>query len=195
MKVWHGTNQAFDAFDLSALGLANPNSASHTAFFFSRSRDVAESYARHAARSLVLDHHTHQARVEDLLQRANIAMRKGLFDLYEKLTQEVEEMEANAIHAEPAGGRVLLCDLNLENIFEIDGKDPRVRTDLASVLVEAREAGHDAVILLGIEDTPDGAGMPDDHIAVFDPAKIVIVDVIEIGDPETEEPELEEFSL
>jgi len=177
-EVWHGTNQAFTAFDHGHLGLNTSNGASRAAFFFAARPDTAWAYADLAAKHLVPQQEVHERRVKKLLDAARLAERRGNFEASERLMLEAEEIEVGALRAEPAGQRVLRCTLRFENPFEIDGSDPRAVTNLAAVLERARAAGHDGVILRGILDTPSGEGAPDDHFAVFDAARIEIVEVI-----------------
>jgi hypothetical protein len=175
LDLWHGTNQRFDRFDPALLGLATANGASRRAFFFAADPDTAWDYAQSAARKLIPDHLAHEKKLADLLKQAESAERRRDFRAYERLVIEAEELEADAINADPSGARVLQCRIRLENPFEIDGTDRRVVVDLAAVLDAAQAAGHDGVILKGIEDTPSGAGCRDDHVAVFDVEKIEII--------------------
>lgn len=177
IAAWHGTNQAFDRFDPGKLGLANPNDASRAALFLALREDTAWAYAESAALKLIPDQAAHEARVAGLLERADRASRCGDHDLSERLYLEAEELETRALQAEPAGARVLLCEVTLENPLEVDGTSRAVVTDLGAVLRAAREAGHDGVIIKDIADTPAGAFEPDDHIAVFDPALVRILEV------------------
>jgi len=191
--AYHGTNQEFDAFEDRFLGSANPNNASRSAFFFSMGPQAASDYAYHAARTMVPQWDVHEKKVAELLARADQAMRRGNNDLYESLISELEEIEGEALHAEPAGAIVLECSLALENPMEIDAQDRSVLVDLGAVIERARAAGHDALIIREIRDTPSGMCLPDDHIAVFDAAKIeIIVRHPPISEPEMDpEPELE----
>ena len=102
------------------------------------------------------------------------------------LSLEAEEMETRALQAEPAGERVLLCEVVLENPLEVDGASRAVVTDLGAVLRAARGAGHDGVIIRDIADTPAGAFEPDDHIAVFDPGTVRILEVRRAPAPDPE---------
>lgn len=179
--AFHGTNQSFDRFEARFLGSANPNTASRAAFFFSRGRQAASDYARHAARTMIPEQEAHEAEVERLLAQADLAMRRGQNDRYEALIQELEEFEGAALNAPPSGAVVLECRLRLSNPAVVRAQD--VMRDLASVLERARAAGHDAVVIRGICDTPSGTGGPDDHIAVFDAENIEIV-AHHIPDPE-----------
>lgn len=184
IAAWHGTNQAFDRFDPGKLGLANPNDASRAALFLALREGTAWAYAESAARKLVPDQAAHEARVAALLERAERASRRGDHDLSERLHLEAEEAETRALQAEPAGARVLLCEVVLENPLEVDGASRAVVTDLGAVLRSAREAGHDGVIIRDIADTPAGAFEPDDHIAVFAPGSVRILEVRLAPEPE-----------
>lgn len=186
LRAWHGTNQAFDRLDPDKMGLANPNDASRAALFLAMREGTAWAYAESAARKLVPDQAAHEARVADLLARAERASRRGDHDLSERLYLEAEELETGALQAEPAGARVLLCEVALENPLEVDGTSRAVVTDLGAVLQAAKDAGHDGVIIRDIADTPAGAFEPDDHVAVFDPEAVRILEVRLTPEPDPE---------
>ncbi|MCW3784179.1 hypothetical protein [Defluviimonas salinarum] len=188
LALFHGTNQAFDRFDPAMLGLNTSNAASRAAFFFASDFEAARDYALFAARNLVPDQDAHEARVERLLRDADRAMRRGDNDRYERLILEAEALETRAMQADPAGARVLTCTVTLENPVEFDGSAREVVCDLGAVLTAARAAGHDGVILRGIHDTPTGQGPACDHVAVFDPARIEILEVLEIAEEAETEP-------
>jgi hypothetical protein len=177
IRAWHGTNQAFNRFDPDQLGFANPNDASRAALFLALREDTAWAYAESAARKLVPDQAAHEARVAALLERAERASRCGDHDLSERFYLEAEELETRALQAEPAGARVLLCEVDLKTPLEVDGTSRAVVTNLGGVLEAARAAGHDGVIIRDIADIPAGAIRPDDHIAVFDPDAVRILEV------------------
>ena len=174
LEVWHGTNQIFDTFDRSSLGMNNSNEASRTAFFFAANPDTAWDYAEQAARHMIPQQLEHEARVAALLKQAEDASRARKFDDYERILLEVEGIETEAMQAEPSGSSLLLCHINVENPFEADGSDSAVFLDMAAVLRQAQADGHDAVILRGIHDTPSGTTGPDDHFAIFDASRIEI---------------------
>lgn len=191
LTAWHGTNQAFDRFEPDKMGLANPNDASRAALFLAMREETAWAYAESAARKLVPDQAAHEARVAALLERSERASRRGDHDLSERLYIEAEEVETRALRADPAGARVLLCEVTLENPLEVDGGSRAVVTNLGGVLEAARAAGHDGVIIRGIADTPAGAFDPDDHVAVFDPGSVRILEVRFQQEPDLEpEPDL-----
>lgn len=184
IRAWHGTNQEFDRFDPDRLGFANPNEASRAALFLAMRPETAWAYAESAARKLIPDQAAHQARVSSLLDRAERASRRGDHDLSERLYLEAEGLETRALQAAPAGARVLLCEVILENPLEVDGVSRAVVTDLGAVLWAARGAGHDGVIIRDIADTPAGAFEPDDHVAVFAPDRVRILEVRLAPEPE-----------
>lgn len=175
IQAWHGTNQEFGEFDTGHLGLNTRNSASEQAFFFAMRPDTAWDYALKASRTLVPGQVEMDAKIASLLAAAQAAERRRDFDAAERLINEAEEMEANALQAGPSGARLLLCELSVENPLTISGTDRRVVTDLATVLESAKKMGHDAVIIEAISDTPSGTPDSDDHIAIFvgDRARIV----------------------
>lgn len=186
IRAWHGTNQEFDRFDPDRLGFANPNEASRAALFLAMRPETAWAYAESAARKLIPDQAAHEARVGGLLERAERASRRGDHDLSERLHLEAEEIETRALQADPAGARALLCEVVLENPLEVDGTSHAVFRDLGAVLRAARDAGHDGVIIRDIADTPAGAFHSDDHIAVFDPGRVRILEVHLAPEPERE---------
>ena len=186
IRAWHGTNQAFDRFDPDRLGFANPNEASRAALFLAMRPETAWAYAESAARKLIPDQAAHDRRVSDLLERADRSRRRGDHDLSERLYLEAEELETRALQADPAGARALLCEVVLENPLEVDGTSHAVFRDLGAVLRSARAAGHDGVIIRDIADTPAGAFHSDDHIAVFDPGMVRILEVHLAPEPDPE---------
>lgn len=186
LLAWHGTNQKFDRFDPDRLGFANPNEASRAALFLAMREGTAWAYAESAARKLIPDQAAHEARVAALLERAERASRRGDHDLSERLYLEAEEAETRALQAAPAGARVLLCEVSLKTPLEVDGTSRAVVKDLGAVLRAARGAGHDGVIIRDIADTPAGAFEPDDHIAVFEPETVRILEVRLAPEPDPE---------
>lgn len=178
IRAWHGTNQAFDSFDPGRLGMNNPNTASRSAFFFALLPETAIDYAQQAARHMVPDQAGHERRVTEMLEKARRAERRGDFGTAERLSLEAEEIETRALRAEPSGSRILGCSLYLENPLEVEGTSREVFCDLGAVLERAQAAGHDAVIIRNIADRPSGAAHSDDHVAVFDPGRIRIDEVI-----------------
>lgn len=186
LRAWHGTNQEFDRFDPEKLGFANPNEASRAALFLAMREATAWAYAESAARKLIPDQASHEARVAALVDRAERASRRGDHDLSERLYLEAEGLETRALQAEPAGARVLLCEVMFETPLEVDGTSRAVVTDLGAVLRAARAAGHDGVVIHDIADTPAGAIEPDDHVAVFDACRVRILEVRLAPEPELE---------
>ena len=176
LRVWHGTNQDFKRFDAEMLGLTTSNSASTQAFFFAKSPETAWDYAESAARKLVPHQAAHEARVADLLAQANKAMARRDLRAYEKHITEAEDLEATAMQAPPSGATLMLCELTLDNPLTVSGQDTNILLNLGGVLQEARDGGHDGVILLDIADTPSGNMIPDDHFAVFNPKRVRFID-------------------
>lgn len=178
LVLWHGTNQDFDEFDGAMLGLHTYNSASNQAFFFASSPETAREYARSAAAKLIPNIMEHERILENILADAEDMLRRGNFKRHEELIIEAEEFEAEAVQAAPSGGKLLKCEISLSRPLEVSGRSRDVILDLGHVIAMARETGHDALILRNILDTPSGEGPIDDHLAVFDPAQIEIIDVI-----------------
>lgn len=176
IHAWHGTNQSFETFDQAFLGLSTRNGASRSAFFFAMREDTARAYAVSAAAKLVPEQARHEERVRQLIEQAERASARRDYRASERLYMQAEELEFRAIQAPPQGARVLQCALRLDNPLEVDGLSRAVVTDLGAVLAAARKAGHDGVIIRDIADTPAGGLDPDDHVAVFDAARITILE-------------------
>jgi hypothetical protein len=193
--LWHGTNQNFDKFEMKALGLSTSNPASKAAFFFSSRPESAWDYACSAAKKLVEDHYEHQAKVVELLYRAEKASQSRNFDLYETLIIEVENLESEALQAPAKNMVILKCQVTLENPMEIAGQDRAAVVDLGGTLMRAKDNGHDGLILRDIHDTPSGLVLEEDHFAVFDPEKIEIKDRFFTLEAALRETGLEENSL
>jgi hypothetical protein len=176
--LWHGTNQEFDRFDNAMMGVHTYNSASHQAFFFAASPETARDYATSAAKNLIRNLREHEMELQYLLDEAEYATRNGDYKRYEELILQAEELEADAVQAEPSGAVLLQCCVTFTNPLEVSGTSHDVVANLGGVLADAREAGFDAVILRNILDTPSGTGPIDDHVAVFEADQIEIIDVI-----------------
>lgn len=178
IDLWHGTNQTFDAFDAKMLGFHTSNEASAAAFFFAMHKDTAVEYALGAARKLLPNHQEHEARIAQMVEDANAALKRRDHDRYEKLIMEAEELESEAINAAPAGARILRCRVSFSNPLEIDGLSDAAVKDFGKVLRDARRDGYDAVIMTDVVDTPSGLGPVDTHIAVFSSDQIEILHVL-----------------
>lgn len=176
LELWHGTNQVFDRFDASLLGLNTYTETARRAFFLSADRATAADYAEYAARNLIRNHVAHENRVADLNTRAVRAAARGKFDEYERLIEEMERIEAEAVRAEPADAAVLLCRVRISNPREMDMGGAGLVSGMDLLLDQARATGHDVVILRNIRDTPSGIGPVDDHYAIFDPENIEILE-------------------
>lgn len=174
-KVWHGTNQDFDRFDSEMLGLSTANSASRLAFFFAAGPEAAWDYAQSAARKLIPGQAGHEARVAALLAQADAAMKKRDMERYENLLMEAEDLETRALQAPPAGATLMFCELQLETPLTVSGQDRQVVINLGGVLEDAKNSGHDGVIIRDMQDTPSGNVIMDDHFAVFDPGRITFL--------------------
>lgn len=174
--VWHGTNQDFEIFDPEMLGQCTSNTASTAAFFFAMNPETAWDYALSAARKLVPGHLEHEARVAELLAHAHQALGRRDDVAYENLIISAENMEAKAMQAPPAGATLMLCELSLDNPLTVSGRDRQVFMNLGGLLEDARDNGHDGIIIRDMQDTPSGIAVIDDHFAVFDPSSIRFVD-------------------
>ena len=190
-ELWHGTNQAFEKFSMEMGGAANDNAASRAAIFFSAGQPTAWCYAHHAAKMLLPDQPQHYQQMEALLDRYQRALDGGDHALSERLVEKMEQLEQEAKRPRPELARILRCEVRLDNPLIVDGRDWSVASDMAAVLVRAREAGHDGVIFKDMWDVPTGEPITDDHVAIFSPENAIIVEAISAAQPSVEVEEFE----
>ena len=171
LPVYHGTNQNFDRFLKKRLGQNTASASSRGGFFFTESSSEAGDYANMSARRQVLNAVEVERESERLLKAMDRANSKGDFDQYEKLTQELEKLEADSKSG--GGANVIPAYLTVKNpiIFDMKGKDLH---DMIAIIKEAKNKGYDGVKL---ENVYDPVANRDDlketiQWVVFDPSQI-----------------------
>jgi hypothetical protein len=112
--VYHGTNQDFYTFSRERLR-QNTSTASSVEFFFTEDVREAQEYADLAARTQIRNAVEVKKKSEALLRKIERAERVGNFDLSEKLTTELEELELGTIYDEDGGQRIIEGFLNIKN--------------------------------------------------------------------------------
>ena len=173
IKAWHGTNQAFDRFDSSFLGAAS-GVLSSVGFFFSQARETAQDYARFAADRRPEYQADLEAKISIFYLKAAEAEESGNWALAEVYESRAEKADLHLRTAPAQGARILEVQLDVDHPLrlKINGFIPS--DALRDRLIEAREAGCDAVILESIQDAPSG-GAPDTHVVIFDTDRITIL--------------------
>tara|TARA_R110000868_G_C10972640_1_gene770670 strand:- start:6458 stop:10870 length:4413 start_codon:yes stop_codon:yes gene_type:complete len=166
--VYHGTNQQFDEFK-KIKGQDLKGATSKDGFWFTNSGDEARDYAEYSAKRNVPDRIGHEKKVNSLLKQLESAEKARNFDLVDKLTQQVEELEVNAMRSAPSGQRVVEANLYYKNPKII--KAETLTSEQGSIISKAKKEGHDAVIFENIADSPFG-GRTTTQTVVFDPSKI-----------------------
>ncbi len=169
--VWyHGTNQPVAQFESQHFGSSTGSQTSRLGVWITDDPGVAETYADLAARKLVPDHVTHDARVGDLQRRLENAERRQNWNEVDRLTQEMEQLEFGAIQAEPSGQNVMPLVVRMRNPARYDAKGQGVSElgDFDAIVREAQARGHDGIIFDNLADTPNGIERPARHAIVFD---------------------------
>lgn len=164
LRVYHGTNQAFDRFTHARKGNSTRATAAKDGFFFTDNPDVAGEYADYAARQVVANVGQHEktvarlrAETERLMARARLTQRPEDWTAAEQAQEAWETTETSALQAEPQGQNIRPVYLRIVNPYEpevVSGRGLRI----ATFIQEALAAGHDGVILRNIVDSPGNRG-------------------------------------
>lgn len=176
--VYHGTNQDFDEFDKSERGVVQKGNTSKYGFWFTDSKDEAQQYAELSGRQNVKNAEDHERKIEDYLQRIEVAQRKQDWDTAEQLTMDMEELEADAMYSDDTGERIIQAYLNIENPFVMEMKDKGFDWFVdhhEGAIEKVKEDGHDGIIFNDIYDSPQGLPDATTQYLVFDPKQIYII--------------------
>lgn len=177
LRVYHGTNQAFQRFTHARKGNATRVVSAKDGFFFTDSPEVAHEYADYAAKQVVANVATHekevarlQAETERLEQVARRTRRPEDWAAFEQSQAAWEDLEIGAVQAEPEGQNIIPVYLQMLRPYE-----PTERATssgaIAGFMRDARRAGHDGVILRDIRDSPGNNGSSTQYI-VFKTSQI-----------------------
>ncbi|MDR2917856.1 MAG: hypothetical protein LBV72_00615 [Tannerella sp.] len=173
MVVYHGTNQDFYAFSRERLG-KNTSAASSVDFFFTEDMREAGEYASLAARTQVRNAVEVERKSEDLLKRIKQAESKQNWDLSERLTIELEELELGAIYDKEGGHRIIDAYLNIRNpkVVDMNGSFDGYR--VLDNINEAKESGNDGLLLQDVYDVVSEReeGFTTSQWVLFDPTQI-----------------------
>jgi len=169
--VYHGTNQNIKEFKLDQIGQDVKGLTSKSGFWFTNSIDEAQQYADYSAERMVPDSIEHEKKVNELLERISQAERKRDYDLVDKLTAEVEDLEFGAMQAEPSGQNIVNTFINIKNPLVVDAS--KKGFDQVEVINEAKKNNNDGVIFKNISDSPKG-DLTTDQYLVFNPEQVLI---------------------
>lgn len=151
LVVYHGTNKEFEVFSKGLLGKTTQAESAKKGFFFTDDTEVADSYADYAA--------IYQP-INELLEKQRQAEKEGNWDLFDKLTIEIEEKdrEISQTPANQRGKKVYAVYLKANNVMEYDAKDEYfsdIGEDINKVLDKARKDKKDGVIIKNLKDQPN----------------------------------------
>lgn len=166
--VKHGTNQNFTKFKLGLKGQDVKGATSESGFWFTDSQEEAQQYADYSAERNVANAEEHEDKIDGLLDRIEIAEDRGDFDLSEKLSEELEVLETEAIRGAGSGQLVMDVFVKMKNPLVFESSD---FFDQTTIINEAIEKGHDGVVFYNISDSPKG-GLTTNQFIVFNPTQI-----------------------
>lgn len=169
--AYHGTNQEFDVFVLDQVGQDKKGATSKEGFWFTDSMEEGQQYADYSAKRSVPNQIDHNQKVQNLLSQIDQAEKQRNWNLYDKLTEEVESLEFGALRAEPSGQKVIKAVLEMQNPFVIDASQEGYSQQ--GIIDQAKREGHDGVIFKNISDSPQG-GLTTTQYLVFNPSQIRI---------------------
>lgn len=168
IKAYHGTNQNITG--QFKHGLDDKGVTSKYGYWFTDSIDEAKQYGKQSSNRMRSNAEDHDKLIEQYIKRIDLAERKGNWDLYDKL---IEEMEAIEFGDYDKSYYVYTVSLSLENPFVYEVGDEYF--DQETVIKHAIKKKHDSVIFKNISDSPYGGIGRTTQYVVFDPSDIKIV--------------------
>lgn len=176
LRLYHGTAASFDRFSPEMKGVATGDVAGREGYFFTDNPELASQYAgSYGDENPASPGGQLKARWEALAAKAD---RTGnAADLEEARKAEEKYLDLSAPmseHLSTAGANVRPAYLQMANPLVADMRGQAAQpAEMAQIMREARQAGHDGVIFRNIVDSArryDGA--PSDVYAVFSPEQI-----------------------
>jgi hypothetical protein len=149
---YHGTNQDFDLFQIGLKNQDQKGKSSKGGFWFTNLMAEAKQYADYSAQRSVPNQIEHEKKIQEYLKRIQIAERQRNWSLQEKLTEEMETLEYDAINAEPSGQKIIEAILTLNNPYVVDASESNF--DPLQTIDIAKANGHDGVIFNNMYDSP-----------------------------------------
>lgn len=187
-KVMHGTSARFNRFDKKKRGQLTESESAKVAFFFTDGPSTAQSYAERSATM------AEDKEVKSVLQQAEIAEKRGNWDLYEKLILRAEELEFGEgaparkaalirenshIYQVYLKGDFLTLDAAGNGIISLKNAPDfkKLNGSLVAAINKAKRSGKDGVQILNFDDSM-AANEVANHWAVFDPNQIKSADPV-----------------
>lgn len=166
--MYHGSNQSFNSFKL---GLDEKGVTSKYGFWFTDSLDEAKQYGHQSSTRMRSNQEQHDTQINSYMDRIEKAERKGDWDLHDKLTHEMEELE----FSDDISNKyfVYKAKINLHNPLTFDSSKS---FDQETIIKRAIKDGHDGVIFINISDSPYGLPNTTNQIVVFNADNIEIID-------------------
>ena len=62
----------------------------------------------------------HEAKIRTLIKKSEMARKQGNYDLADKLYLEIEQLETQAMQAQPTGQRVIETTIDTSNFKKVD---------------------------------------------------------------------------
>lgn len=168
IKAYHGTNQNITG--QFKHGLDNKGVTSKYGYWFTDSVDEAKQYGKQSSNRMRTNAEDHDKLIEQYMKRIDLAERKGNWDLYDKLTEEMEAIEFGDYDK---SYYVYTVSLSLENPFVYEVGDEYF--DQETVIKHAIKKKYDSVIFKNISDSPYGGIGRTTQYVVFDPSDIKMV--------------------
>lgn len=166
LKVLHGTASNFDRFDKSKLGSLTGAKSAKEGFWFTEGNNTAQSYANYAAEN---------TGINKLLKQQNIAEKTRNWDLYDRLTEEIENI---ALNAEKPSPRIIEANLDINNLAKYDAQGKRfmeIQDEINNFIDSNPKA--DGFLFENLRDAVDNSlDEAVNHYMVRNPEQITILD-------------------
>ena len=168
LTVYHGGVSDISEFKKSKLGGTTKANSAKEGFWFTDDPTTAKSYSDYSATD---------AKVLKIIDDANIAEKKGDWDLYDKKIGEAEDLEATFMNPQNrmSGQNIMPVHLALKNPYEIDAGGEMymaIEDSITDQIKRAKKLGHDGVVIKNLDDAAGIANRPANHYLVFEPEKI-----------------------
>jgi hypothetical protein len=169
--LYHGTKSDFRAFDPNLSNSNTNTGVPHSAFVFSSSNDVAQSYAGQKTKDWGFTTDAEQQMYHKLLIQDDDV--EAAFQYFKKhAVQDVKSYET--------GSNVMPVYLKMVKPLRVNARGGNWRNiyydnddwTTNDLMAFAKQKGHDGLIVRNVHDRQEGAGKAGDIFAVFSPAQI-----------------------
>ena len=183
VTAYHGTADAFDAFDATKRGRLTGAGSAKRAFWFTEDPKTAGAYSVYAAEDGPIKEALDKAATyERLAQKSG---NRSWWDKYDAALAEAESLDTYAARADrrAANARVMKVDIPDDlDLLQIDagGKTPQdlgegIDSWLGKQLSEAKRQGKAGVKITNLDDAVGMTNQPATHYAIFDPSHIKVL--------------------